>query len=401
MNLNYNVSRIILLPYDHRFSRLYAEFIHNECHYGVAATASKIRSRFWISNLEKMAKSIRYSCVQCRKLDKKLCSQIMGKLPIDRLKPAPAWSSTSLDLFGPFLVKGEVNKRVRMKVYGVLFTCMLTRAVHIDLARDYSTDAFMQVLRRFISLRGCPTKIRSDPGSQLVGAKNDILDHNQMIAYGAKVGFAWEMSPADSPWQNGCAEALIKSTKKAIISVVGEQIMTYSEFQTVLFEIANLECERPIGKQSNDINDGSYLCPNDMLLGRASSRVPSEQFSESCTFKKRHEFIQSMVNAFWVKWNRFYFPTLLIQQKWHTERRNLQVGDIVIIQDNNALRGNWKLGRVSKVFAGSDGKVRRVDVSYKNATSKEKLNEYTGRGFTTVERSVQRLVVILPVEEQT
>ena len=209
MHLTYNEDDLILLPYNHPFSKLYAEFIHKQDHLGVAATISKIQLKYWIVSLSKMVKSIRYNCVQCRKLCKKLETQVMGQLPIDRLKPAPAWSSTSIDYFGPFETKGETNKRSRGKAYGVIFTCMLSRAVHLDLATDYSTDGFLQVLRRFVAIRGHPVILRSDPGSQLIGASKELrhimkgLDQSQIVKYAAGTGFEWKFAPADAPWHNG------------------------------------------------------------------------------------------------------------------------------------------------------------------------------------------------------
>ena len=97
---------------------------------------------------------IKNRCIQCRKNSKLLQSQVMSQLPQERLKAAPAWSFTSSDFFGPFEIRGETNKRSRGTAYGVLFTCMLCRVVHLDLATDYSTNGFLIVLRRFMSLRG-------------------------------------------------------------------------------------------------------------------------------------------------------------------------------------------------------------------------------------------------------
>lgn len=77
-----------------------------------------------------------------------------GKLPVERLKPSPAWTCTAIDLFGPFKFRDEVKKRTTGKMYGVIFNCLGTRAVHIDLAADYSTEKFLMVLRRFASIRG-------------------------------------------------------------------------------------------------------------------------------------------------------------------------------------------------------------------------------------------------------
>ena len=96
MEMTYNKGKLVLLPYDHRFSRLYAEHIHQRGHLGVLSTTSKIRSRFWIVKLIKLVKATKRNCVICRKMDKKLNEQAMGQLPMDRLKPTPAWYATAL-----------------------------------------------------------------------------------------------------------------------------------------------------------------------------------------------------------------------------------------------------------------------------------------------------------------
>ena len=125
---------VILLPYKHRFSRLYAELVHSKGHSGVLTTARKIPTRFWIIKLLKLVKSIKFNSVTCRKLEKRTSEQIMGKRPLGRLKPAPPWSYTALDLFGPFKIRNEVKKRTFGKAYGVIFNCLGTLAVYIDLS---------------------------------------------------------------------------------------------------------------------------------------------------------------------------------------------------------------------------------------------------------------------------
>ena len=366
MKATYNESNPVLLPYDHRFSRLYALKIHQRGHQGIAATTAKVRVKMCIVNLEQMAKSIRHKCVTCKKLNKIAAMQIMGALPSDRLKPAPAWTNTMLDFFGPIEVRGEVSKRVHGKAYGVLFTCLYTRAAHIELSSDYSTDSFLQTLRRFISIRGCPSVIRSDPGSQLVGASKELrsmvegLDQNKLREYGHVNRFDWKCSTPDAPWKNECVESLNRPVKKCVTAAIGSQVLRYSELLTVLYEVENLLNERPIGKIPKDVDDGSYLPPNDLLLGRATSRIPSGPFDDNVSLKRRYKFIQSIINAVWVKWNRLYFPTLLIRKKWHTDYRNVQVRDIVLIQDSNSVSGCWKLGRVTKTFEDDHQHVRRA-----------------------------------------
>ena len=233
VEMSYNRRELPLLPYKHRISLLYVEYVHSQGHLGASATACKVRERFWISNLQRLTKTMRHNCVICKKLDKKTDGQEMGRLPLSRLKPAPAWSSTALDYFGPFQTRGEVNKRSRVKAYGVPFNCLLSRAVYIDVVPDYSTASFIMVLRRFVSLRGYPSKLYSDHGSQLTAASRELqaavrdLNSDELRRFGAENGLEWEFSTPDAPWQNGCSEALIRSVKRAILSVIGEQVHTY------------------------------------------------------------------------------------------------------------------------------------------------------------------------------
>ena len=172
--MSYDKSEVILLPREHRFSLLYTEHVRGIGHHGVSTTVSKIRLRFWIPKIHNMVSSIRHKCVICKKLDGNLSVQTMGQLPEERLKPSPPWHNTAIDLFGPLKIRDQVKRRTIGKCYGVLFNCMSTRAVHIDLASDYSTEAFLLVLRRFASLRGYPAKLYSDNGPQLVSANEEL-----------------------------------------------------------------------------------------------------------------------------------------------------------------------------------------------------------------------------------
>ena len=96
-----------LLPFTHKQSCLNAKHIHEEGPQGVSLTTSKVRSRFWIIGLPRMVKSIRYNCVTCNKLDNQTATQLMGQLPQEGLKVAPAWNCTAVDLFGSVRIRGE------------------------------------------------------------------------------------------------------------------------------------------------------------------------------------------------------------------------------------------------------------------------------------------------------
>ncbi len=93
----------------------------------------------------------------------------MANLPKDRVEPSPPFTFCGIDCFGPFIVK---EGRKELKKYGLLITCMCSRAVHIEMLNDMTSDCFINALHCFIAMRGPVQKLRSDQGSNFVGAKN-------------------------------------------------------------------------------------------------------------------------------------------------------------------------------------------------------------------------------------
>ncbi len=116
---------------------------------------------FIIVKANDLAKSVKYKCVFCKRMFQNLETQFMADLPDIRLAPfIPPFHHTACDYFGPIVVKVGRNKAA--KHYGVLFTCLNTRAIHLELAVDCSTMEFLQVLRRFFAIRGTPAVMISD-----------------------------------------------------------------------------------------------------------------------------------------------------------------------------------------------------------------------------------------------
>ena len=68
---------------------------------------------------------------------------------------------------------------------------------------------------------------------------------------------------------------------------------------------------------------------------------------------------------------RYFFPLLIVRQKRDIDHRNLEIGDIVLIQGTNVVRGHWKTGKISSELLSTDEKVRNVDVAYKHTNTKE------------------------------
>jgi hypothetical protein len=327
----------------------------------------------------------------------------MGALPLERLKIGPPFNSVMIDLFGPYLVRGEVQKRISGKAYGVLFTDLCSRAVHIEVVLGYDSTSFLLALRRFVSLRGWPSVIYSDQGSQLVGAEKELtnmwkqMDRSAAYRVSAENGTTWKFGPADSPWHQGAAEALIKAAKRAIKFAVNDQRLSPSEFTTLCLEISNVLNERPLGTLPGSDADINVLTPNCQLIGRPFARNPGG-WSSDCGVRSRIKMIDSIADEFWRRWVELYAPCLTRQAKWLKRSPNLQPGDIVIVADSNTVRGRYSLARVVQVHPGKDGVVRKATIQYKRYKVSDKLHEYTGGRDITVTRAVQRLAILVPWE---
>ena len=364
----------------------------------MSRTVAKARRKYWVVRARRVAEKVRSSCYRCRILDKILAEQQMAPLPLSRLAMSPPFHTTSMDLTGPYTIKDTVKQRTHKKVWGVIFDCAATRAVYFDLTQDYSTDSILHTIRRFVTIRGCPAEIMSDQGSQLVAAAKDIADlvkdwdWEPIHSWAATQRMKWTVVPAEGQHQNGLSESLVKSVKRTVKQKVGPHTFTFSQLQTIFFEVANIVNSRPIGCISrSDPDDPQPLTPNDLLLGRSTGEVPQGPFDSGKSLTKRFRFLQQVVTDWWDCWYRTVLPTLVPSYKWLQRHRNVQVGDVCLIRYAKEKRATYRLGRVSEVKKGVDGLVRKVTLKYKLPTEKV---------FRVVDRPIQGIAVIVPVEEQ-
>ena len=177
---------------------------------------------------------------------------------------------------------------------------------------------------------------------------------------------------ADSQHQNGASEILInlvKGVTKTLARAMGETRLSLNDLFTLLDECANLVNERPIGLKPNSQTDPEYLSPNSLLLGRCSDRISAGPFdskevfsNKASDFSSRFLKVQRITDQFWKIWQKLFFPTLIIRQKWHHQKRNLCVGDICKLKDSNAIRGDWRICEVVKGYPDAQNVVRNVDV---------------------------------------
>ena len=185
----------------------------------------------------------------------------------------------------------------------------------------------------------------------------------------------WQFTTPSAPHQNGCSEAMVKTMKKALKKATGDTVLTPFELYTCLLKVANLVNQRPIGRIPNDPDNSAYLCPNDILLGRASTTVPQGPFCHTENPRHRFEFCQKIVDSFWKRWARDVLPRLVPRKKWHVQRRNVAVDDFVVVADANPVHRKWSASRVLQVFPGEDGIVRNVQLKTCSGTYMRPINK--------------------------
>ncbi|XP_031341017.1 uncharacterized protein LOC116169130 [Photinus pyralis] len=296
----------------------------------------------------------------------------MADLPKSRLAIDRPFAKVGVDYFGPFLIKegGRRSKRTR-KVYGCVFVCMLTKAVHCEVVESLTTEAFIACFKRFISRRGLSAEIFCDNATNFVGTSNELRElytflENVEIISDAVLQYRvkWNFNPPKAPHFGGLWEAAVKSFKNHIYKIVAHANLEFIEFYTLLIEIEGVLNSRPLIPMSSDPNDLDFLTPGHFLIGDHMRALPELDLSEEKPNRlSRWQRIQQLRQQFWKKWSRDYVQELQRRQKWKIPGdTTLTVGQLVLLQEDNAPSRHWKLGRVTKVHPGPDNVVRAATI---------------------------------------
>ena len=291
----------------------------------------------------------------------------MAPLPTPRLTPDKApFTFTGVDYFGPLYVK---QGRSTAKRYGCLFTCMTTRAVHIEIAYSLDTDSFLEALQRFVSRRGKPEKILSDNGTNFRGGEKELRQEiekwnktkiNNVLL---QQEIQWSFNPPGASHMGGIWERMIRTTRKILKILANEQLVNDETLLTLMAEAEKIINDRPLTPPSSDPMDLEPLTPSKLLLLKPNLCLPPGVFDKRDQYVRRwYKQAQYLADIFWNRWLREYLPTLQARQKWTTHKRNLKAGDLVLIVDEKVPRGMWPLGQVIKTIADKDGDVRSAEV---------------------------------------
>ncbi|XP_011860314.1 PREDICTED: uncharacterized protein LOC105557631 [Vollenhovia emeryi] len=288
-SLTQEIKHPLLLPASHHFTRLVIRDRHEGLfHAGINATLASVREEFWPIHAKSEVKQCLRVCVTCRKANPTPIQPLMGQLPEARVNISRPFSKVGVDYCGPLFVRDRVKRNSKQyKAYVAIFVCMTTKAVHIELVEDMTTEAFIGTLKRFIARRGLPSDIYSDNGRNFVGAEREIRQlfddaefKRRIHETTSKEGISWHFIPARAPHFGGLWEAAVKAMKRHLKRTVGAASLTVAEMITVLSQTKAILNSRPLTPMSDDPRDLEALTPGHFLIGSAMKSLPQSSVLE-------------------------------------------------------------------------------------------------------------------------
>ncbi|XP_046420473.1 uncharacterized protein LOC124179783 [Neodiprion fabricii] len=317
---------------------------------------------YWALSGRREARKVTSNCIQCYRSRPKVPDVMMGDLPTERVRGSlKPFTNAGVDYAGPLQVR-ESRRRGRVpttKAWIVVFTCLATRTVHLELVTEMTTEAFLSTLRRFVVRREICSTMISDNGTNFVGAARELKE----------------------------LYAFLESEKQTISDHLAQQrlVFTFEEYYTLLVELESILNSRPLTPLSSNPNDTTALSPSHFLVGNSLLlptehnylKVPDNRLS-------RWQHLQKVRQHFWNRWYQEYLSELQKRQKWHFNHSNVNVGTLVLLKEENLPPLQWLLGRVVEVHVGADNIVRVATVR-------------TSTGL--FKRAVKKLCP-LPVEEE-
>ncbi|XP_062713522.1 uncharacterized protein LOC134290400 [Aedes albopictus] len=262
----------MILHHQHPLAALVIRHYHLKLlHAGQQLLIASVREKFWPTNARNLVRKICHQCVDCFRSKPKVQEQLMADLPAVRVNPSAVFWKVGLDLCGPFYIKYPIRRSPVVKSYVAIFVCLATKAVHMEIVADLSTQAFLSAFRRFVACRGKPHTVMCDNATNFVGANRELEDlrrqfldqqFQRTITRSAEDdGIRFNFIPARSPNFGGLWEAAVKSFKGHFRRTIGTRQLSYDELNTIVQQVAAILNSRPLTPLSNDPDDFSALTP--------------------------------------------------------------------------------------------------------------------------------------------
>ncbi|XP_025420904.1 uncharacterized protein LOC112691007 [Sipha flava] len=369
----------VLLPSHHRLTDLIIDHHHRMLHHpGAMALQTHLQRKFWILSARQAIRSRLRLCMPCYRTPPRSVQPKMATLPKYRVQQIKPFSVTGVDYAGPITLKGQRGQSSpRRNAYICLFVYTATKALHLELSSDLSTETFLLAFTRFAARRRPIKEIHSDCGSNFVGAVNLLnpLQHlvtsttfqDRVRNHLSKAQITWHFNPPSSPHFGGLWEARVKSTKSLISRSIGIHKLTSEELITLLTKIEATLNSRPLCALSNDPKDLEALTPGHFLNLEPPTSLPDPCLENLPLSKmQRWRLVSDIHRHFWTRWKNEYLSTLQLRKKWTEHGKPLNVGDLVLIKENTPPL-YWRYGRILALHPEANG-VSRVATVHTDLT---------------------------------
>ena len=311
-DIPYDVKHPVILPKDCHISQFIVRHYHEHvAHQGKNLTTNEVRTNgYWILGLSRASAKVVSECVTCRRLRGQVQEQKMADLPRDRLEAGPPFTNCGVDYFGPWVVK---EGRREVKRYGALFTCLSSRAVHIETAASLDSSSFINALRRFISIRGDIRCLRSDHGTNFKGAHRELrealeqMDNKAIKKFLSSHQCDYVLNPPSASHMGGAWERQIRSVRSILSTLLHQtgQQLDDEMLRTIMCEVTAIINSRPLTVENlNDPTAPCPLSPQNILTMKSEVILPppGDFVKEDVYCRRRWRRAQYVLNEFWHRW---------------------------------------------------------------------------------------------------
>lgn len=358
----------LLLPPSHPLTELIVNDAHRRTmHGGVQDTLNEVRERYWVPRVRQLARKVINRCNACRRARLRPASAPTAPLPEERVNRAAPFEVVGIDFAGPLLVKASPSDQ---KAYIALFTCAVTRAVHLELVSNLTTEAFIMAFQRFTARRGLPSVVYTDNALTFKKAAKDlcgmwdVLRNPHFLDHCSQNRIKWRFIAERAAWWGGFWERMVQTVKRSLRVILGKNKFGFEEMTTILQEVEAVVNSRPLAPVHDAPHEQEALTPAHFLSGGRLTALPSTSVENvpvstrgDVTRRWRHR--QRLLDQFWGRWQKEYLLQLRSAHRATETRTNdLRDGDLVLVHENKTPRLMWRMGRIEQVQRGRDNHVR-------------------------------------------
>ncbi|KAK7590682.1 hypothetical protein V9T40_002295 [Parthenolecanium corni] len=376
---------ILLVPGSYLTELIVVNAHEMNCHAGTSHTLAALRRAYWLPSGRRAVYGIlSKKCFGCRaEKARSYAAPRMPPLPHFRVDDEQLpFAATGMDVFGPLKIR-RIESGEKGKAWVLLFTCLRTRAIHLEPMWDMTTQEFLLSFRKFVARRNVPRDILTDNAPQFhvingrFSAIWQTLEKDPATAeYFAERQIHWYFVPPHAPWFGGAYERLVGSTKLALERTYGDISFQQRQLDVILTEVEAMLNARPITYVDREL-ESPIITPALFLQARFTalpldfSKLDASDAAQPVwAFWKSAE---EKLNQFWKHWSRFYLAELRerrdsVAKKYREEHREPTVGEIVLVAEPERKRALWRKAVIERLQRSADGCVRTVQIKFANGT---------------------------------